>query len=275
MECSEPGLVRDEELFAYLAGERVRPAVEQHLARCPRCSAQLADFRRMELSLSSKLYRWDCPPSQVLGEYQLGLLDAEATLAVRFHLRSCVGCTAELSTLGEFLAGDPLLVAQAAPLQPLAQESGRNNHRASLPEIGATLDRLLDHAAASARRIIATLLPPQPRLAYQRNTAPVDQWPRRYAAEDFRISLQVERETGHTDSLQLIGFVTRKDTTLEVLQGMPVLLSSQDERVSTQHVDELGNFIFSSLVPATYTLELQSPDGVIVVEQIAVDVQDK
>lgn len=275
MECSEPGLVRDEELLAYLAGERVRPTVEQHLARCPRCSAQLADFRRLELSLSSKLYRWDCPPSQVLGEYQLGLLDSEAALAVRSHLRSCVGCAAELSTLGGFLAGDPLLVAQAAPTRSLAQKPGQNNHRAPLPEIGAALDRLLDHAGASARRIIATLLPPQPRLAYQRNTASFALWPRRYAAEDFRISLQVERETGRTDSLRLIGFVTRKDTALEVLQGMPVLLSSQNETISTQHVDELGNFVFSSLVPATYTLELQSPDGVIVIEQIAVDVQDK
>src|SRR5438067_4055125 len=74
MECSEPGTIRDEELLAYLAGERVRPVVQQHLLRCQRCSSLLANYRRMELSLTSKLYRWDCPPNQVLGEYQLGLL---------------------------------------------------------------------------------------------------------------------------------------------------------------------------------------------------------
>jgi hypothetical protein len=39
-------------------------------------------------------------------------------------------------------------------------------------------------------------------------------------------------------------------------------------------VDELGNFIFSSLVPATYNLELQAPDGIIVIEQIPVDGQE-
>jgi len=110
MECSEPGLIRDEELLAYLAGEGVRPIVEQHLARCPYCSGQLADFRRLELSFLSKLYRWDCPPSQVLGEYELGLLDPETALAVKFHLRACVSCVAELSMLGKFLTGDPLLV---------------------------------------------------------------------------------------------------------------------------------------------------------------------
>src|SRR5258708_33749948 len=86
MECNEPGLIRDEDLLAYLAGERVRPGVEQHLTRCPRCSAQLADYRHLELSLISKLYRWDCPPGQVLGEYQLGLLNPQPVLAVRVHL---------------------------------------------------------------------------------------------------------------------------------------------------------------------------------------------
>jgi hypothetical protein len=92
--------------------------------------------------------------------------------------------------------------------------------------------------------------------------------------EDFNISLQVERATGRADVLQLIGFVTRKDMALEALQGMPVLLLSESETVSTQNVDDLGNFVFSSLIPATYTLELQSPDGIIVIERIAVDVQE-
>jgi hypothetical protein len=274
MECSEPGLIRDEELLAYLAGERVRPVVEQHLTRCPRCSAQLADFRRLELSLLSKLYRWDCPPNQVLGEYQLGMLDRETTLAVELHLRACVACSVELSTAREFLAGDPILVEQASSARLLAADAVRNNHHAQPQAIGAALNRLLDRASSSARRIIATLLPPQPRLAYQRNTAPTALWPRRYVAEDFNISLQVEREIGRTDSFQLIGFVTRKSTTLETLQGMPVLLSSQTGSVSAQSVDELGNFIFSSLVPATYNLELQAPDGIIVIEQIPVDGQE-
>lgn len=275
MECSEPGLIRDEDLLAYLAGERVRPVVKRHLARCPRCSAQLADFRRLELSLLSKLYRWDCPPSQVLGEYQLGLLDPATALAVRFHLRACVACSAELSTLGEFLTGDPMLIEQPSSARIFAQQPAQNNHHAQPQEVGDTLNRLLDRASAGVRRIIATLLPPQPRLAYQRNTASPELWPRRYAAEDFSISLQVERETGRADALQLIGFVTRKDTTLEALQGTPVLLSSQTETVYAQNLDELGNFVFSSLVPATYTLELQSPDGIIVIEQIPVELQDK
>ncbi len=203
----------------------------------------------------------------------MGLLDSETALAVKFHLRACVSCSVELSTLGEFLTGDPMLAEQPARL--FVPEPAHNNHHAQPQEVGAALNHLLDRASINARRIIATLLPPQPRLAYQRNTAPSALWPRRYMAEDFSISLQVERETGRADALQLIGFVTRKDVALEALRGMPVLLSSQTETISAQNVDELGNFVFSSLVPATYTLELQSADGIIVIEHILLDVQDQ
>jgi hypothetical protein len=270
MECSEPGVIGDDELLAYLAGERIRSGFERHLAHCPSCSARLANFRRLELSLLSKLYRWDCPPNQVLGEYQLGLLDSESTLAVKLHLNTCVGCTAEMSLLGEFLGDSPILVESGS----LAQPVGQQNHHAPPQEIRSLLDRLGEHAGASIRRIIADLLPSQPRLAYQRNAASPTLWPRRYAAEDFNISLQVERETGRVDSLQLIGFVTRKNTALEELQGMPVLLSSQAATASVQNVDDLGNFVFSALVPAIYSLELQASDGVIVIEQIPVHVHE-
>jgi hypothetical protein len=269
MECSEPGLVRDEELLAYLAGERVRPVVEQHLTRCPRCSAQLADFRRLELSLLSKLYRWDCPSNSVLGDYQLGLLEPEAALAVRFHLRTCVSCSAELNVLGGFLTGDPMLVESSA------RQAASNNHHAPVQESVDALNHLLDRASVNTRRIIATLLPTRPRLAYQRNLASTTLWPRRYSAEDFSILLQVEHETGRANLLQLIGFVTRKDTALEALQGMPVLLSSQSKTVSAQSVDELGNFVFPALVADIYNLELQAPDEIIVIEQISIEDQEK
>lgn len=272
MECSEPGLIRDEELLAYLAGERVRPVVEQHLARCPHCSTRLADYRHQELSLISKLYRWDCPPNQALGEFQLGLLDPATSLAVKFHLRTCVSCSVELNMLGEFLSNDPFLVERPAPL--FAPAPMPNNHPMLPQEPGVLLNRLLDHTRAATERIIATLLPPAPRLAYQRNPAPSTLWPRRYTAEDFSISLQLERVTGRADLFQLIGFITRKDTALDTLQGIPVLLSSETKAVSAENVDELGNFVFSSLVPATYTLELQSSDGIIVIEHITVDTQE-
>src|SRR5260370_34468504 len=57
MECSTPGVIRDEELLAYMAGEKVRPVVAAHLARCQRCSMWVAEYRGLERSLIQKFYR--------------------------------------------------------------------------------------------------------------------------------------------------------------------------------------------------------------------------
>ncbi len=269
MECSEPGIIRDEELLAYLAGERVRPIVQQHLLRCQRCSLQLADYRRMDFSLTSKLYRWDCPPNQVLGEYQLGLLSNDLAAAVKIHLSTCILCAAEVATLTQFLANDPMLVERVS-----VQPSSLNNNHSAPQKVKGLVDRLRDRSGTQVQRITAALLPPQPRFAYQRNLAGSEIWPRRYTAEDFSISIQIERGTNRRDSLQLIGFVTRKGTALESLQGIPVVLLSQTNTVDTQNIDELGNFVFSSITPATYTLELQLPDSTIVIEQLPLALQD-
>ena len=280
MECTKPGAIRDEELLAYLAGENVRPFVVQHLAECQHCSSQMAAYQRVELALTSKLYRWDCPPSQVLGEYQLGLLSKELTAAVKNHLAMCVLCATEVVTLTEFLAHDPLLTERApVPSVSVQTSSPHNNHRSGQGAKGV-LDRLSDRSRAGVRRIVATLLPPQPRFAYQREISQATLWPRRYSAEDLSISIQVERGTSHRDALQLIGFVTRKGEALGVLQGTPVLLSAQDAGKSfdgtqyMQSIDELGNFIFSSIAPATYTLELQFSESIVVIDQLPVVLQD-
>lgn len=277
MECSEPAIIRDEELLAYLSGERVRPVVEQHLIRCAYCSARLAGYRRMEHVLTSKLYRWDCPSSQILGEYQLGLLSLETVSAVKPHVSTCVLCAAEVAALAEFLVGDPMLVERVAVSHTPVQPASLENHLSAPQEAKRVLDHLLQQANTQVRRVIATVLPTSPRLAYQRNLAQPDFWPRRYTAEDVNVSLQVERDarnSSRNDSLQLIGFVTRKGTTLEGLQGVPVQLSSQAHDVYMQHIDELGNFVFSPIVPATYTLELQFPEGIIVIEQIPIALQN-
>ncbi|TMD45304.1 MAG: hypothetical protein E6I90_07575 [Chloroflexi bacterium] len=280
MECSEPGAIRDEELLAYLAGEKVRPFVEQHIARCQRCAAQLADYERIELVLTSKLFRFDCPPSHVLGEYQLGMLSKELTAAVDNHLSLCSLCSAEVATLAGFLENDQARTEPVAVPGIPVQTSSPNNNHSSVPSAKSVLDHLQNTANAGVRRIIATLLPPQPRLAYQRDTTQVGLWPRSYSAEDVSISIQVEREASRRDTLQLIGFVTRQHEALQSLQGTQVQLIPQDVDVShaampfTQHIDELGNFVFSSIAPATYALELQFPWSTIVVDQLPVTLQD-
>ncbi len=280
MECSEPGAIRDEEILAHLAGEKVRPFVVQHVATCQSCAAQMAAYQRMELTLTSKLYRWDCPPSQVLGEYQLGMLSRELTAAVNNHLSMCVLCAAEVATLTDFLAHDPMLTERVTiPSVSVQSSSPRNNHRSG-QGVKSLVDRLREQSNAGARRIIAALVPPQPRIAFQRDLAQVAQWPRSYSAEDVNISIQVERGTNRRDPIQLIGFVTRNGESLEALQGTQVLLSAQDGPSPSaaiqyiQAIDELGNFVFASIAPATYALELQFPESTIVIDQLPITSQD-
>lgn len=277
MECLEPGAIHDEELFAYLAGEKVRPLVEQHLTICQYCANRLAEYRRLELTLSGKLFRWDCPPAQVLGEYQLGMLSKELSAAVQNHLGMCVHCAAEVASLTGFLANDPMLVEpvpQIAVSMPLTASSN-NHNRHPAQNVKDVIDNVRERSSAGIRRIAATLMPPAPRLAFQRGeSAQAALWPRRYTAEDISISVQVDRGTSRRDALQLIGFVTRKDVALESLQGVPVQLVSQADAQYKQNIDELGNFVFSSIAPATYTLELQFPESTIVIDELPVAYQD-
>ncbi len=270
MECSEPGAIRDEELAAFLAGDKVRSEVTEHLAHCPACSSQVLPYRRIDLQLTNKLYRWDCPPTQVLGEYQLALLSAFQATQVQSHLLYCLRCSAEVAALTEFLANDPVLVAQPAAVRPAVK------YHQPVQEVLRTLDQWREHAVEGARRIAASLVLPQPRLAFQRDVAAqVASWPRNYTAEDVNISLQVEQMIQRRDSLQIIGFVKRSGATLEALEGTSVSLLSQDGTlVSTEQIDELGNFVFSTVTPATYSLEVQFSETVVVIEQLLIAAQE-
>lgn len=275
MQCSEPGAIRDEELLAYLAGEYVRPTVVQHLARCQFCTTRLASYRRIEYKLINKLYRWDCPSDQILGEYQLGLLNHEQALTIKRHLENCGHCTAEVTALAEFLANDPMLVERVpASANNVASPAPSRNHT-SAREAKQILDQLRDQATAGVRQIIATLLPPSASIVRGSDTAISGTvWPRRYTAEGVNISIQVEHGPGRQNELQLIGLVTRKGTPLESFQKVPVRLLSSTNMVYTQQIDDLGNFVFAPVVSDVYTLELQLPEGVVIIDQLPITSQE-
>ncbi|GAC1399504.1 MAG: hypothetical protein NVSMB49_09910 [Ktedonobacteraceae bacterium] len=270
MECSNPGAIRDEELFAYLEGESVRPAVRQHLATCQYCSSQAKNYSRLELKLIKNFYRWDCPPNQVLGDYQFGLLGQQQSVEVGNHLSMCVLCKAEVAQLTKFLANDPVLVPQTT-FRPAV------NAVRPVREAKRAFENLRNTSLEGARRIIATLLPQQPRMAHQRDAAQhVAAWPRRYSAEDVNVSIQIERDTMRRGTLQVIGFVTRKGTTLEALDGTPVKLIAQTTSSTPEYaepIDDLGNFVFPAVAEGIYTLEISFAEGIVVIDQLSIEVQ--
>ncbi len=272
MECSNPGAIRDEELFAYLEGESVRPAVQQHIAACQYCSSQAKTYQRLELKLIKNLYRWDCPPNQVLGDFQFGLLSPQQSVEVGNHLSMCALCKTEVAQLTEFLAHDPVLVSQSNVAARPAVNAVR-----PVQEVKRVLDGLRDTSFAGVRRIIATLVPQQPQTAFQRNgTQQVAAWPRRYSAEEVNVSIQVERSTAQKDALQVIGFVARKGATLEALDGIPVKLIQQTPtatREEVEPIDDLGNFVFPAVVAGTYIMEIHFKEGIVVIDQLPIEIQ--
>src|SRR6059058_694021 len=98
MPCSFPPPLTDDQFTAALDGEVSLP-VQQHLAMCPGCAARLTQARQVEQMLKSKLRRWDCPTSQQIGHYHLGLTSQTEARSIAEHLSQCVACQAELSEL--------------------------------------------------------------------------------------------------------------------------------------------------------------------------------
>ena len=279
MQCSNPGAISDEELLASLDNGTMRSEVQEHLEQCQRCTALIYQYSHMERQLFHTLYRWNCPPGLVLGEYQLGLLSNEQARRVAEHVQSCERCTEEVSTLTNFLAVDaqPQFVPAQQPLFYDARQHISEKVKQAAEVAGTYME--------SGRRVIqAVLAPSSPGLAMQRSTQQVDAWPRSYVAQDLTISLHLEQDQKYRQEMQLIGLVMR-DGDVHALEGATVQLLQQsmettasDEQtqvkvVAAQTIDELGNFIFSSLAPALYTLEIQDSDAIVRIEGLAIEKQ--
>jgi hypothetical protein len=117
MQCSLPPPLTDDEVTAALDGD-AEPSVHEHLARCPSCTARLAEARQAERALKTSLRRWGCPTSQQLADYHLGRVSRDDDRKIMRHLEQCIRCTDELEELRLFLAADKKPRAAARP-QPL------------------------------------------------------------------------------------------------------------------------------------------------------------
>lgn len=112
MECSFPPALTDEQLFSVL-DEEADEATLVHLARCLYCQERIREAAQLETALGQTLHRWDCPPSQALGDYLMGMLLPEAADDLVAHLAICLRCRQELRDLGA------VLEVEAAGLKPV------------------------------------------------------------------------------------------------------------------------------------------------------------
>jgi hypothetical protein len=101
----------DADLLAYLDGE-VDPEVASQIERSPADRERAEELARLQSRLTARLYRMECPKSETLGEYHLGLLPQSESIDVAKHLLECPHCARELVQLRDFLS------ERALPLEP-------------------------------------------------------------------------------------------------------------------------------------------------------------
>jgi hypothetical protein len=193
-----------------------------------------AGFAQFQQVLRRSLYRFDCPDAHTLGEYELDVVDADQRMRIATHVVECDDCRSELHTLREFLA---------APT-PI---------RASVVE--------------RARRVVATLLTPQPGLAYGglRGAAAASA-ARVFEAGDVTVTVGPGSGGG-----TLIGLVIAGDSPSEALTGRGVRLLPRDGAPIRSTLDDLGNFEFNGLDADQYAVEIDLPDSIIVIQELRVD----
>jgi hypothetical protein len=186
-----------------------------------------------ERVLHQSLYRFDCPDAHRLGDYELDMLDPAERTSIAAHVLECNECTAELAVLRTFLA-TPTRVPE-----PL-------------------LDR--------ARRIVATLLTAPPQLAYGGLRGADDGSMAVYQADTLTVTLGPGSARG-----SMLGLVVAGDTPPPDLEAREVRLLPAEGSPVVSWLDDLGNFEFTNLSQGTYGLEIDLPDGVLVIQAVRVN----
>ena len=186
----------------------------------------------LERELRRALYRFDCPDAHTLGEYQLDLLDPQERTRIAAHAADCDECRIELQTLRSFLA---------TPI--------------SVPE--SVADR--------ARRVVASLFTPRAGLAYGGLRGSAETSTRVYEAGDITVTIGPGQTSGW-----LIGLVVPGAQAPEAMEGRDVRLLPRQGQPLTVKLDDLGNFEFASVPAGDYVLEIDLPDGIIVIEELRV-----
>ncbi len=234
--------VSDRELEQVLAGE-APTEVEQHVLLCPACRQRIVELAREEALLMRALLRAICPDSIELGEWVADLLPAERAEDIRRHVEGCPHCREEAELIRETLT----LPAQEAVSSTLANK---------------------------ARRFIAQLLSP-PSLPGTRSGeahfalrgAPTSGW--QYRAGSLQVTLDIERAA--PADYTLFGLVVSEAEQIGKFEGTLVRLKNKDGlEISSVEVDDLDTFVFTNLSPDMYRLEIETGEGVVVIENVNV-----
>lgn len=105
MDCVFVSPLTDEQISLLIDGNGSED-LESHIGGCPACRRRYQEAQQLEIMLHKQLHRGDCPSSQTLTDFHMGLLGPPRDSEVEAHLEICSTCREELRVLIAFIAGD-------------------------------------------------------------------------------------------------------------------------------------------------------------------------
>lgn len=235
--------ITDAELLAYLDGDAEEEVVEE-IEGSTLYRERLDRLKEQEKRLRALLFRGTCPEAHELGQFEMNMLDAERAALVAQHVETCPRCAMELEELRGFLKD----------VAPDLEYSFLERVRLLIARLAPDLGDL-----GGGRQ-------PAPLLAGVRG---VDNGPLIYEADGVQVSLEVQDDAGGAGRKSVLGLVMGAEAT-----GWQATLWQEEgplaELVQTQEIDDLGNFMFESLLPGNYSLTLRSEDVEVVIQELAV-----
>jgi len=100
MSCISTPLSEDQ-LLAAMSGV-AEDSVLEHLRQCEFCAMRLQRLEKAEEKFQQKMYRWDCPDDEQLGDFSLNLLQ-ENREQIAEHVKICPACQSDLMELQRFM----------------------------------------------------------------------------------------------------------------------------------------------------------------------------
>jgi hypothetical protein len=228
MDCSIPPPLTEDELSEALDGE-ASAAVQQHLAQCAYCEDRLEAARWIEQRLKTQLYRFDCPTSQELIDYDSRLLDSAEAAKIQKHIETCPRCQDELKVLQRYMDDEK----EAAPSLQLVRSGRQHSHERIAqpkPDVGAWAARGLQDGESQD-----------------------------WEADGATIFLELKRRT---EGLVLSGQVVDEDP---IWEGALAELRQAGALQGVSVLDEMGEFRFTLGEPAPVDLNITASNGLTLV----------
>jgi hypothetical protein len=226
MNCISPPELSEQQLLEYLDGEADAQTI-QHLERCEFCRRKSDAFKRLQGSLTARLYRLICPSPLELGEYHLRILSAPQMLLIAQHVRECPHCQREVAQLETYLS-----------------DLGPHTWQSLSGTIRVIIARLVDAAEDGSPLLV-------PLRGQQKGPITLE-------ADGIVITLDLQPTLD--ERLSILGQVAADDQ--DQWTGAMVELRQADAPQLTASLDDLGAFRFEAVRAGVSRFTITSTDGV-------------